>query len=650
MWELDPSISGGGALVNLGVHVLAMLDVLLGPIEVDRRGARRVGRPRGRGRRRARACAPAACPGRFATAWHLPGFDMPENHLRIDTDRGVVALHHVVRGVRRRRRGARACTRSTPTAASTSPRWTPAARSGTSRTCSPAARTGPNSLELATRIEDAITHVYATAPRHRAARGHRRRADAGAAARAPTAASLARPPRRARRRGAAWTGPALSRHRRASPSSPDDDRRPPRRAGPLPHADQPGPGRRSSASSASTRLGRAAFGVSPLGAATAGGRPWEALLVLMRAELRRLPRDLPRRARGRRLPRRPRHRDRQHRRHRRRARRPPRRLPAGPRRHRGQRDRPPRAARRRARVAARPRRRARHARPATSVDALRELLADADRARGEDRRAPPRAPRAGVGRARALDAPTAASSCTGRARRACATRTARRHRAGRGRRRAVGALAAARRLGAGREQSRRPGVARRARRRRDVPRRLRAVAPQPAVAALRARLDGRVGAARRRGRRCWCIVGGLSESLPVHADRSARRRSASRSCCAITLQLSISLSGQQDAIRELSEANALLEERVQPARARRPSDRPRRPLTPSTRRALTGPRAATSRRPSCGVSGGSGAGGRRGGGGRRCRARSVWSSSKSHSLASTESGSSRCFQMPPVST
>jgi hypothetical protein len=39
-----------------------------------------------------------------------------------------------------------------------------------------------------------------------------------------------------------------------------------------------------------TRLGRAAFGVSPLGAATAGGRPWEALLVLMRAELRRLPR------------------------------------------------------------------------------------------------------------------------------------------------------------------------------------------------------------------------------------------------------------------------------------------------------------------------------------------------------------------------
>jgi hypothetical protein len=31
---------------------------------------------------------------------------------------------------------------------------------------------------------------------------------------------------------------------------------------------------------------------------------------------------------------------------------------------------------------------------------------------------------------------------------------------------------------------------------------------------------------------------------------------------AITLQLSISLSGHQDAIRELSEANALLEERV----------------------------------------------------------------------------------------
>ena len=38
------------------------------------------------------------------------------------------------------------------------------------------------------------------------------------------------------------------------------------------------------------RLGRAAFGLSPLGAASAGGRPWEALLVMLRAELRRLPR------------------------------------------------------------------------------------------------------------------------------------------------------------------------------------------------------------------------------------------------------------------------------------------------------------------------------------------------------------------------
>ena len=38
-------------------------------------------------------------------------------------------------------------------------------------------------------------------------------------------------------------------------------------------------------------LGRAALGVAPLGAASANGRPWEALLLLLRAELIRLPRS-----------------------------------------------------------------------------------------------------------------------------------------------------------------------------------------------------------------------------------------------------------------------------------------------------------------------------------------------------------------------
>ena len=39
------------------------------------------------------------------------------------------------------------------------------------------------------------------------------------------------------------------------------------------------------------KLGRAAFGVAPLRAASAGGRFWESLLLLLRAELGRLPRS-----------------------------------------------------------------------------------------------------------------------------------------------------------------------------------------------------------------------------------------------------------------------------------------------------------------------------------------------------------------------
>jgi hypothetical protein len=40
-----------------------------------------------------------------------------------------------------------------------------------------------------------------------------------------------------------------------------------------------------------TNLGRAAFGISPLGLASKGRRPWEALLAMLRSEAFRLPRD-----------------------------------------------------------------------------------------------------------------------------------------------------------------------------------------------------------------------------------------------------------------------------------------------------------------------------------------------------------------------
>ncbi len=238
MWELDPSISGGGALVNLGVHVLAMLDVLLGPIEVD--DAVLVAAP-GRATEDGAALELRAggVPGRFATAWHLPGFDMPENHLRIDTDRGVVVCTtscaafigddevHVVHQVDADR------------GFDLAPMDAGGAFWGEQDLLA-RREDGPNSLELAARIEDAIGHVYATAARVETPA-------------VPTMPSPAPDPRGdgrvdprpagcARRRD---RGLGRSRARRdrgpGGPGHQRRDRRPARRARPLPHADQPGP-------------------------------------------------------------------------------------------------------------------------------------------------------------------------------------------------------------------------------------------------------------------------------------------------------------------------------------------------------------------------------------------------------------------------
>jgi hypothetical protein len=57
------------------------------------------------------------------------------------------------------------------------------------------------------------------------------------------------------------------------------------------------------------------------------------------------------------------------------------------------------------------------------------------------------------------------------------------------------------------------------------------------------------------------LIGGLSESLPF-TPTGLLAGVGLAFVLAITLQLSISLSGHQDAIRQLSEANALLEQRV----------------------------------------------------------------------------------------
>ncbi len=56
-------------------------------------------------------------------------------------------------------------------------------------------------------------------------------------------------------------------------------------------------------------------------------------------------------------------------------------------------------------------------------------------------------------------------------------------------------------------------------------------------------------------------VGGISQSLPI-TPTGLLAGVGLAFVLLITLQLSVSLSGHQEAIRELSEANALLEERV----------------------------------------------------------------------------------------
>ncbi len=285
MWELDTSISGGGALVNLGVHVLAMLDLLLGPVEVETATLVTSG---GRAAEDGATLALRAggVPGHFTTAWHLPGFDMPENHLRIDTDRGYIVVTlscaafvegrevHMVHQV-----DADAGFDLAPMDAGGA-FW---AEQDLLARRAP----GANSLDVANRVEDLITDVYRTAARVPAAA-----AAPPEAVPHPAASSddVAMPDMRGAPTGAVWGGSALvgtdGAPRRgdaaivALPDVPGHFRTLTNK-GPVALVRELGV----------TNLGRAAFGVSPRGAVSAGSRSWEALLVLLRAELRRIPRS-----------------------------------------------------------------------------------------------------------------------------------------------------------------------------------------------------------------------------------------------------------------------------------------------------------------------------------------------------------------------
>jgi predicted dehydrogenase len=289
MWELDPSISGGGALVNLGVHALAMIDVLLGPAEVEHAA---LVAPANRSTEDGATLRMHAggITGSFTTAWHLPGFDMPENNLRIDTDRGYVL-----------------CTTSCAAfVGSDELRFVHQVDADTGFDLAPMdaggafwneqdllarREPGANSLELAGRIENLITGAYRTARRIAPPRIEGARSVApvyrNPGASSPMPDLRGAPPGIERASGAALVGTEHA----AGPGGGSDNLI-------IALPDAPGHFRTLTNKGATTlvrelgvaRLGRAAFGVSPLAAATAGGRPWEALLVLLRAELRRLPR------------------------------------------------------------------------------------------------------------------------------------------------------------------------------------------------------------------------------------------------------------------------------------------------------------------------------------------------------------------------
>ena len=289
VWELDPRISGGGALVNLGVHVLAMIDLLLGSAVVDNAILVMSG---------ARSAEDGASlelraggiHGRFSTAWHLPGFDLAENHLRIDTDRGYLVCTtscvafvgggdvHVVHQLDADRGFDLA----------------PMEAGGAfwaEQDLLARHHDGANSAALAARVEALITHAYRSGERivRPAVTTMREEVHVRQDSRAVM------PDLRGAPLGLidAWPGPALTG---TLTEHVDPDDLSPESIIALPDA----PGHFRSLTNrgplalirelGAVRLGRAALGVAPPRALSGSGRPWEALLLLLRAELGRIPR------------------------------------------------------------------------------------------------------------------------------------------------------------------------------------------------------------------------------------------------------------------------------------------------------------------------------------------------------------------------
>lgn len=90
-WELDPDRAGGGALPQVAAHSLSLLDALLGPIDVlDATLVEREDR-RVEDAAWVRISAGPAVGSVFA-GWHVPDFVIPENSVRLRTDRGTLVV------------------------------------------------------------------------------------------------------------------------------------------------------------------------------------------------------------------------------------------------------------------------------------------------------------------------------------------------------------------------------------------------------------------------------------------------------------------------------------------------------------------------------------------------------------------------------
>jgi len=288
LWEFDPATSGGGALINLGVHMLGMIDLLVGPMDLDRA---RLAFTQGRAVEDGAALDLRAggIPGTFVTGWHVAAYDMPLYSHRIDTDRGTLVLTASCSAFLGRDGDVEVVHQIDADRGFDLATMDAGGAFWTEQDLLARREPGPNSLEVAARVESLIERAYASAER----------VDPASVASSVDDGELRvtgernvvldvrdAPGSRVRGSGAVMIDSALA----ARDGFADDA------IVSVPDATShfrtftnQGPGALVR-SLGVTNLGAASLGIRLGRALSAHSRSWEALLVLLRAELRRLDR------------------------------------------------------------------------------------------------------------------------------------------------------------------------------------------------------------------------------------------------------------------------------------------------------------------------------------------------------------------------